>query len=509
MPKFNGNPDGRIERYSQKFQDALLNDIHLKTDGGRWKFNRFIMRTGRRGGKTETGAIATSNKASRLPGMLSWAAAPTFPKMEDYVFPALEKAIPRAWIKDWAAQNWTLTLRNNHVIKLRSLDDIERGRGPGIDWLWIDEGREVDVLAWKTLEPAIRDTKGQALVTTTPKGRDWCDRLLFQLALKNTPGYWATKYRTIDNPKFSVDPELRAEVEEARATSDPLWFAQEYEGEVVTFAGSVYGDALESQIIRDNEEAGLQHLRRLIPEWPKISGERYSVFGLDPGTDHPFAGAFLVQADNGDIVVAGEYLHRDRPVNVHVRSLRSVLDGFDPGAPPEPSMWAIDKSQAQTGIELSVYGISAVGAPNSVENGIRRVQGWLAVRRMWFVESRVPKTIEQFRNYRWAEEQEDHERRRERVIKLDDDLPDAVRYGVMVWPDMPTVGADEDELKQRRPLSDVPSAVRWQVERMRRIDDREHEVDDFDTFADVGRGGMLAEDPDDPFADFWGTGGTA
>lgn len=491
MPLFKGNPSAAVELLYNPHQFEFLDALDLRTKADRWSYHRLIVIAGRRGGKTKIGAVATARKSGSMPKGRYWACAPTFPLLQDYTFPAMEEAIPASWIKDWAAQNWTLILKNEAIIQFRSLDDPDRGRGPGLDGLWIDEARQVSPVAWETLQPALVDRQGQAWLTTTPNGQDWCYRRFWEPAVRGVPGYWGIRYKTSDNPTISAE-----ELDAVRETTDPLWFAQEYEADFVTFAGAVYGAPIESQIIRADEEA--TKLKALLPDWPRLGPDRYVGVGLDPGADHPFAGVVGARANNGDLVIVGEYLERNRPINEHVRGLRAVLDWHNPAHPPQPAIWPIDRSQKQTAYELALHGIIAIGAPNSVADGIRRVQAWLAVKRIWFVQSRCPRLIEQLRNYKWAEHTAGLELKREKVIKIDDDLPDALRYLVMDWPDAPT-RIEEVETPSVRPLSDVPETSRWQVDRMRRIDARDRgNLDDLDD-----ESGLLAPTPDNPFEDFW------
>ena len=93
---------------------------------------------------------------------------------------------------------------------------------------------------------------------------------------------------------------------------------------------------------------------------------------------------------------------------------------------------------------------------------------------MWFLESQVPRTIDQMRAYRWANNigRDGQARSKERVFKVDDELPDIVRYGCMSWPELPEaakpfVGRDP---------STVPEVSRRDWEREQRLNKWEPEV---------------------------------
>jgi hypothetical protein len=166
----------------------------------------------------------------------------------------------------------------------------------------------------------------------------------------------------------------------------------------------------------------------------------------------------------------------------------------------KPEQWACDKSQRQSIIELHWHGILAAPAPNDVVGGIQRLGSWFRARRLWLPEACCPKLIEQARGYRWAENVgSDGQMRREQVVKVQDDLIDALRYALMLWPYSPTASDDTGEPAQPglRDLSQVPEEVRWSLERQRRC---ENPVDGEDELGEA-----LSEPAagDGAMADFW------
>lgn len=483
---FVANPTGQVDLLWNPNQFAFLDALDLKTAGGRWSFNRLALMAGRRGGKTKIGGVACAKKAS-IPDSVGWVCAPTYKDLHDFVIPSVRAAIPQSFVRNWSEQHYELELVNHALIQFRSLDDPEKARGPGLDWAWIDEARKISERAWETMLPALTDKRGQAFITTSPNAFDWCYRKFWLPAQLGEPGYWACKYRTIDNP--SIDPR---EIESARAGMDPLFFLQEFEADFVNFTGAVYN--IESQILRTDDQ-----VRAIIPEWPRINPERVTIVGLDPGADHPFAGVLILITELG-LVVIGEYLARNKPMVDHRNGILGMLAQYSAVRPFQPERWAIDRSQKQAAIELSQFGIYATGAENSVVDGIRRVQSWLAAKQLWFIEARCPRTVEEMRGLRWAENTSPTgEARREQVIKIDDDIPDALRYAIMLWPELPK--RDEHPSFLRRDISHLPGEAQWQIERMRRIAAKE-------------RGEDLAEDDDDlpgllgpdegPLGDFYG-----
>lgn len=469
------------------YQQAFLAALQQRTPTNRFAFNRLSLFAGRRGGKTKIGGVAVAMKALQNPSQVIWVCAPTYPDLNDYVMPAVFDQINVDWIDDYKASFQTLILKNRTKITFRSLDDPNKGRGPGLDFAWLDETRKIQELAWDTLLPALADRRGQAIFTTTPNSFDWCYERLWRPAETGEPGFWAAKYRTIDNPFID-----RAEIEALRRQMDPLFFQQEFEADFVSFAGRIYD--IERAILRTPEE-----IQRVIPEWPRIDPSRTVMVGLDPGADHPFA-AVLVCVTEAGLICIGEHLVRNRPVVEHIRRLQELLAKFNPERPFQPDRWAIDRSQRQTAIELAQFGIYAQQAENRVVDGIRRVQSWLAANQLFFIESLVPQTIKEMRGYRWADAtRPDGQMKPEAVWKVNDDLPDALRYALMTWPDLPT--REERPSGGMRDLSNFTPDEQWAIERNARISRKERgdEVDEDDDMP-----GLLQSGEAGPMGDFYG-----
>lgn len=448
--------------YQQKFLEAR----RARLSNGHRAFNRFALIAGRRGGKTLIGALAGVEEAAK-PNTLGWCVAPTYGDLHDYVIPAIMRVLPSSWIREgkegWSAFNQRLTLVNGSQIAFRSADDPQRMRGAGLDWLWLDEACKTNKLVWDTVEPALTDRFGAAWITTTPNGYDWVYKTFWQRADNpkyRRPGYWAVRYRTIDNPHFHT-AEGRAEIEEKRLTTDDLWFKQEYEAEFVSFEGAIYGPRTGPCMLNTDDEVR----KKFLPSWPKIPPELPVLIGLDPGADHPFAAVKVLATPQG-LLVYQEYARRMSSYADHAEYLLRWTEGH------QDVRWACDRTANQAQIELAHLGIPTSSAENSVVLGIQRVQAWMRTERIGFVVPRVPMLLDELQTYRWKDTSTtDGEKGREQVFKQDDDLCDALRYAVMLWPELPTepaprIGRDPDT---------VPASCRWSWEREQRLN---READD-------------------------------
>jgi hypothetical protein len=202
----------------------------------------------------------------------------------------------------------------------------------------------------------------------------------------------------------------------------------------------------------------------------QIDPRRRSIVGLDPGADHPFAGVLLVQGDKG-LVAVGEHLARDQSALLHKHALYRMCAVDNPSNPFSPVSWAIDRSQKQWAIELAQQPlpIYATAAENNVIAGIERTKSWFHTRQLWIIIARCPRLTEQLRGYKWAQKDGTDEYKREAVVKKADDLPDALRYALMTWPELPVA----DEAPTGRDLSGFSDEQRWAMQRLERIETAE------------------------------------
>lgn len=427
-------------------------------------FKSLHLRAGRRSGKSLAGAHAVREELS-IPQQKWWVCGPTFKILHDATMPTLLRLIPPDWVKNWNQDNLELELVNGSVVQFRSLDDPERGRGQGLHGVWIDEAAFVAERAWQVLSPSLAENAGVVITTTSPGGYDWTYKAFYKRAIiDKVPGYWAAKYRTLDNPLFGQSGVLQREVAEAKSVMPPDVFSAEYEGDDVNFTGSIYGNALDTQILT-TEEA----IKVFIPEWPNLDASRSVVIGLDSGADHPFGAVMVVACEQG-LVVVNEYLERQQAMMTH---LGALLTRFGPSRFANIK-WAANKNEAQLRLEFGLRGVGVIPAENKHLMGIQRVQSWLHTKQLFFVESRCPRTIDQMRAYRYAENYliDGQKREQEQVFKKEDELPDALRYAMMAWPSLPQVATVVMNEREQRRWDALDAGSKLDIERIREYNNR-------------------------------------
>lgn len=415
-------------------------------------FKRLGIFAGRRGGKSLVGAHG-AREEMQVPNSLGWVCGPTYKILRDATMPTLLKLIPVDWVADWSEEELNLTLKNGAMVSFRSLDDPDRGHaGVGLHWAWLDEAAFINSLAWDFLRPALTDYGGAAFFTSSVDGFDWTyDRIEKPALIDKKPGFWAAKYRTIDNPWIAS--RHADEVDEARDTMPPQLFRQEYEGVRENFTGSVFGEWIDTAWLPDDLS-----IKDYIPEWDprkpnfNIDPSRRVIVPLDSGADHPFGAMAMVVTERG-IVVVKDYLERQRAIDTHLESIRQFPLGSNP-------LWTANKNEAQLRLEFAQRGILLAPAENEHKAGIQRVLSWLYTRQLKIAYT-CPRTFNQMKKYRYDTNilPDGQKREKEKVFKKEDELPDCVRYGVMTWPSLPrpekvVLGRDTSSLDEKT-ISDI------------------------------------------------------
>ena len=152
-----------------------------------------------------------------------------------YVAPTLGQARQICWdamieqggslIKSAHVNNMDIVLTTGRKIHVRSGENKDALRGLKLYFAVIDEAAFVpEELFTKIIRPALADLKGEAVIISTPEGRnhfyDW-----FKLGKEGTNPEWKSWHLTTrDNP--TIPPE---EIEEARKTLSSFVFKQEFE----------------------------------------------------------------------------------------------------------------------------------------------------------------------------------------------------------------------------------------------------------------------------------------
>jgi hypothetical protein len=432
--------------------------------------DQFLILAGRGGGKTLIGAHAVREEL-QVPNGIVWVMGPTYKILHDSTFPTLIRLIPPDWVRKWDADNTELILKNNTLLAFRSLEDPERARGPhGVTCGWFDEAAQAPERGYDVFKPTLLAANGIVIATTTVWGMDWTyERLEKPALVEHEPGYWATRFWTMENPLFKQNPQAMRTIERDRKRMSPEFFAQEYMAERRNAQGLVYNwTELEQAYLPDDKA-----VKAFIPEWPKINADRKILIGLDSGADHPFGAVAIVVTEKGLVVVQG-YLKRMQAISVHADAIRTQF-----GATAGPRYtWAANKNEANLRLEFGLKGIGVTPVESKHEVGIQRVASWLHTGQLVFAHT-AKEAHEQMKGYRYADNIKagTGEKKKEAVFKLKDEFPDAIRYALMAWPHLPEVEGVKMNAQQKKRWDAFSDNTKQDIERVREFNKRGNDQD--------------------------------
>ncbi len=157
--------------------------------------------------------------------------------------------------------------------------------------------------------------------------------------------------------------------------------------------------------------------------------------------------------------------------------------------------WAENKNEANLRLEFGLKGVGVIPAENKHEVGIQRVQSWLYTGKLFFAYT-VPKTIEQMRAYRQADNSKPsgEKKVKENVFKFKDELPDALRYLIMAWPELPEATERLMTDAQQSRWDKLDANSRRDIENMRAYEKQSKSKDLEHGEANYPMGGFYNED---------------
>lgn len=200
-----------------------------------------IVCCGRRFGKTVVGAKKALKKC-RSHNQMVWWVAPTYKvvkrgykevlrQLPDNV---LTHAPPNDSAFD-AGRSVVLKFQNGSKMEFYSAERPEGMLGEGVDYVVLDEAATMPKHVWETVvRPTLIDREGQALMISTPRGRNWFYYLWLR-GQKDGTGYKSWRFPTAANPHLPP-----SEIEDMKATMPLVTFQQEVLAEFIASAGSVF-----------------------------------------------------------------------------------------------------------------------------------------------------------------------------------------------------------------------------------------------------------------------------
>lgn len=204
---------------------------------------RFIYITGgRRSGKSRAAMFRQAMFAINNPETLNWTVERTHRHAKGW-FRWTRLLFPPEAIRYSSWSDLRLELTNGAVWEFVSADRPDSLRGDGISSLVGHEAAfwTSGEYAWNTIRPALADKPGWVVLNSTPNGENWFSKEWIRA--EGTQGQFdkwissrlALRWPTSLSPLVDQD-----EIEDARRTIPDSMFRQEWLGEFVTSAGSLF-----------------------------------------------------------------------------------------------------------------------------------------------------------------------------------------------------------------------------------------------------------------------------
>ena len=204
------------------------------------------MACGRRFGKTGLGLLAVirghgpdpaggeRHFKGAIDGATIWWVAPSYPTIvASEIWSHLKLACQGAW-SNKSEVDKRIEFGNGGSITIRSADNPDSLRGPGLDGLFVDEAAFLSVEAWeKALRPALSDKQGWCIFASTPNGRNW-----FHDLFKHTIDW--ENWERWQLPSSCNPLVTGKELEQIKRTSGPRVFAQEHEAQFTEIEGALW-----------------------------------------------------------------------------------------------------------------------------------------------------------------------------------------------------------------------------------------------------------------------------
>lgn len=321
-----------------------------------------------------------------------------------------------------------MTLSNGTHIECRSEENPDQLIGEGLDLIVCAEAARLKHRTWdQYLRPALADRRGAALLTSTPRGFNWFFDF-FNRGQKDHPDYeegwesWQIPSRM--NPLLSDE-----EIEEAKRTSTPEAFAQEWEADFISYGGLVFP-----------EFKLATHAANQILYSPYFKTQLW----VDPGTSAPYCVLLVQITGEQDIHVLGEIYRTGRTSEYIIDEAEErwgsyLLDGNE--HPREDLVVTIDRAAAEAAGTWRLRGYNAGGEKPTIKKGIEVHHNFLkdplrstegnVVPRITFDPSCV-NAIKEYGTYHYPDEirKRIETNPTEVPVDVDNHAMDAIRYGL-------------------------------------------------------------------------------
>lgn len=354
-------------------------------------------------GKTFMGSLWAAKKINEFPAGIGIIGAPTYKLLNQSTLVKFFSNFPQLR-KHYKDQKGELVLPTGGTVFARSFDQPFGVEGITADWIWLDEGGQMPLLAWTVARSRVAMTRGQILITTTPYALNWLyTDFYLPWQRRQDPQLSVYTWKSIENPHF---PKEHFEAEKRRLS--PEEFSRRYCGEFTKMEGLVY-DLPQDQIIEPKE----------IPNIKDI------LLGLDFGFHNPAAGVVIKVTTDNVFYITDEYYEPNKTQDELEDDLKA-LQRTVPFRQVYPDPAEPDRIAA-----MKKHGFYIRAVDKNVMLGIDKVRELIRKKQL-FVFSRCRNFLDEINYYHY-----DASKPKEEPMKEKDHLMDAVRYALYNYSNKP------------------------------------------------------------------------
>ena len=388
---------------------------------------------GRQWGKTTLSVLEMVACAYSKSGREVAYFATTFDQARNIAWAMLKESTKGAWAKEPNESRLELWLRTQDNgesrITLRGFENVETARGQQFDFVVIDEVAQMRNwdYSWQAiLEPTLAFRKGKALFISTPVGFNHFFKLYELGQTEDT--YWKSwRFKSSDNPYLPAE-----RIEQAKKTSTPEYFEQEYEASFKKHTGLVYKEF--------EREVHVIEAFDLPDTWQYYRS-------VDFGSTNPTACLWIGVDPDDNWYICDEHYQTGQTIDYHA----GIINAKSTNRPiqatygdPSGAQWInefaqrgiyITPANKETGTNSNTwvrFGIEKVAerlkfVPGHTVERLGSVQGAPKL----FVSSACTNTIKEFETYRWKEKsvtQSQDLNEPDVPEKANDHAMDALRY---------------------------------------------------------------------------------
>lgn len=269
-----------------------------------------VLAMGRRWGKSIlAGSLALATAANQR-GHVAWC-VPTYKNgrapwrwIEQTLY-----AVRKAGLCSVNKSERTVEFKNGGFIGLYSMDNEDSIRSESFHLVILDEAAKMSETAWTdAIQPTLADADGDAIIISTPYGRNWFWRE-FQAGLADGTRQASFHAPSSDNP----NPLIKRAAELARSRVPERTYRQEWLAEFIEDGGGVFRRVAEAATALQQDEA--------------VDGHTY-VFGVDWGKSNDYTAIAVIDATIQQLC----YIDRSNQVDysLQVARLMALCDRFHP-----------------------------------------------------------------------------------------------------------------------------------------------------------------------------------